>query len=143
MILDGEITHCLLVRRCSVDAEKLLEANKILIGDGKLMLILMMRLILMLTPMVPWGTMKFIKSHTGADTLLLQKVAMISFCQMSWTKRRIKHPSNWLLCLQCSQLKNNVNIVKVAFMDTVQIMTSRSGSKITHHCIESIEEVQR
>ena len=31
----------------------------------------------------------------------------------------------------------------LAFMDTVQIMTSRSGSKITHHCIESIEAVQR
>ena len=27
MILAGEITHCLLVMRCSVDAEKLLEAN--------------------------------------------------------------------------------------------------------------------
>ena len=63
MILDGEITHCLLVMRCSVDAEKLLEANKIIVPVS-LMLILMMRLVLTLTPMVPWGTMKLMKSHT-------------------------------------------------------------------------------
>ena len=86
MILDGEITHFLLVMRCSVDAEKLLEANKILIVPVSLMLtLLMMRLILSLTPMVPWGTMKLMKSHTGAETL--QKVAIRIFCQMSWMKR--------------------------------------------------------
>ena len=86
MILAGEITHCLLVMRCSVDAEKLLEANnEILIVPVSLMLILMMRLMLTLTPMVPWGTMKLVKSHTGAETL--QKVAIRIFCQMSWMKR--------------------------------------------------------
>ena len=105
------------------------------------MLILLMRLMLTLTLMVPWGTMKLMKSLTGAETL--QKVAIRIFCQMSWMKRLLNHPRNWLLCLQCSLVQNNVNIVQVAFMDTVQIMTSRSGSKITHHCIESIEAVQR
>ena len=129
MILAGEITHCLLVMRCSVGAEKLLWANEILMVTVSLMLILMMRLMLTLIR----GMMKLMKSHTSAETL--QKVAMRSFCQLSWMKR--------LLCLQCSQVQNNVNIVLVAFMDTVQIMTSRSGSKITHHCIESIEAVQR
>ena len=49
MILDGEITHCLLVMRCSVDAEKLLQAIKILIVPVSLMLILLMRLMLMMT----------------------------------------------------------------------------------------------
>ena len=84
MILDGEITHCLLVMRCSVDAEKLLQANnEILLVMVSLMLILMMSL--MRTPMVPRGTMKLVISHTGVETL--QKVAIRSFCQMSWMKR--------------------------------------------------------
>ena len=49
------------------------------------MLILMMRLMLTLTPMVPWGTMKLVKFHAGAETL--QKVAIRIFCQMGWMKR--------------------------------------------------------
>ena len=140
MILAGEITHYLLVMRCSVGAEKLLWANEILMVTVSLMLILMTRL--MLTLMVPQGGDEVDEiAHQCWDAA---ESCHEKFLSIELNEKAFK-PSQKpaLVCLQCSQVQNNVNIVQVASMDTVQIMTSRSGSKITHHCIESIEAVQR